>query len=113
MLSASREPHGELTRRSARAPSVSREAGCVVVWLEGDQDASSTADLDRAFSAAVAGDPACVVVDLSDVSFVGEARKYASSDSQRTSAPSTSVSGANRLLSSSTPGRKRVSIGPG
>src|SRR5947199_5564480 len=71
MLSASREPHGELTRRSARAPSVSREAGCVVVWLEGDQDASSTADLDRAFSAAVAGDPACVVVDLGDVSFVG------------------------------------------
>ena len=71
MLSASREPQGERTRRSARVPSVSREAGYVVVWLEGDQDASSTADLDRALSAAVAGDPACVVVDLADVGFVG------------------------------------------
>ncbi|HUQ40844.1 MAG TPA: STAS domain-containing protein [Acidimicrobiales bacterium] len=63
-----RAPEG--WRAVAAGPRVSREAGCVVVWLEGEQDAASRPALCEVLVEVLATDDADLVVDLGDVTFI-------------------------------------------
>ena len=60
-------------RLGDRAPRLSRDGDRTVVWLHGDQDVATASLLAKALAAAIAIDDADLVLDLSDVDFVGAA----------------------------------------
>ena len=72
-MTASVSSIGLTAHRPGVAPIVSREGDRTVVWLDGENDVSTTAVLADTLSRAISRDDHAVVVDLSGVTFIGAA----------------------------------------
>jgi len=72
MVSSVLSPDLAISDRLA-APVLSREDGRTVVWLDGEHDVSTLLVLTDTLAGAISADDADLVVDLSEVTFIGAA----------------------------------------